>query len=157
YFQLARRMFMKAVELDPMYARAYAGIADCDSFLFLQYHEGVGIASILATSAQAIALDSNLPEAHASRGLALSVAQRGDEAMAEFERAIQLDPNLFEAHYFYGRACFARNKLERAAALFERAAELKPGDYQTVAFLIMIYQSLGRESEIAPAARKVVE
>src|SRR5438105_12842738 len=37
-YQLARRMFAKAVELDPLYARAYAGIADCDSFLFLHYH-----------------------------------------------------------------------------------------------------------------------
>ena len=35
YYQLARQMFAKAVELDPRYARAYAGIADCDSFLFL--------------------------------------------------------------------------------------------------------------------------
>src|SRR5205823_5539406 len=31
YYELARRMFAKAVELDPLYARAYAGIADCDS------------------------------------------------------------------------------------------------------------------------------
>ena len=37
YYQLARQMFAKAVELDPLYARAYAGIADCDSFLFLHY------------------------------------------------------------------------------------------------------------------------
>ena len=35
YLLLAKRMFEKAVELDPLYARAYAGIADCDSFLFL--------------------------------------------------------------------------------------------------------------------------
>src|SRR5213079_3231757 len=38
YYRLARQMFAKAVELDPLYARAYAGIADCDSFLFLHYH-----------------------------------------------------------------------------------------------------------------------
>ena len=38
YYQLARQMFAKAVKLDPLYARAYAGIADCDSFLFLHYH-----------------------------------------------------------------------------------------------------------------------
>ena len=61
------------------------------------------IISILATSAQALALDVGVAEAHASRGLALSLAQRHEEAMAEFERAIQLDPNSFEAHYFYGR------------------------------------------------------
>jgi adenylate cyclase len=157
YYQLARRMFSKAVELDPMYARAYAGIADCDSFLALQYHEGVAIDSILATSAQALTLDAGVAEAHASRGLALSLAQRYEEAMGEFEQAIRLDPNSFEAHYFYGRACFAQNRLEQAAALFERAAELKPDDYQSVAFLTMIYRSIGREREIDAAARKAVE
>jgi adenylate cyclase len=157
YYQLARRMFSKAVELDPMYARAYAGIADCDSFLFLHYHEGVAVDSILATSAQALALDAGLAEAHASRGLALSLAQRHEEAMAEFERAIQLDPNSFEAHYFYGRACFAQDRLKEAASLFERAGELKPDDYQSVAFLRMIYRSLGRTGEMEAAARKAVE
>ena len=40
YYQLAQRMFAKAVELDPLYARAYAGIANCDSFLFAHYHAG---------------------------------------------------------------------------------------------------------------------
>jgi len=157
YYQLARRMFTKAVELDPMYARAYAGIADCDSFLFVHYHEGVAIDSILATSAQALALDAGVAEAHASRGLALSLAQRHEEAMAEFERAIQLDPNSFEAHYFYGRACFAQNRLKQAAALFERAGELKPDDYQSVRFLAMIYRSIGREKEIEAVSRKALE
>jgi len=77
--------------------------------------------------------------------------------MGEFEQAIRLDPNSFEAHYFYGRACFAQNRLEQAAALFERAGELKPDDYQSVAFLTMIYRSIGREREIEAAARKAVE
>src|SRR6266700_3055612 len=54
YYQIARQMFAKAVELDPLYARAYAGIADCDSFLFLHFHvEDVVIDDILATSAKA--------------------------------------------------------------------------------------------------------
>jgi len=157
YYQLARRMFAKAVELDPAYARAYAGIADCDSFLFLHYHVDVAINSILATSAQAIALEAGLAEAHASRGLALSLVQRYDEAMAEFEKAIALDPQSFEAHYFYARACFAQDQLERSAELFERAAEIKPDDYQSPAMLIMIYRTLHREPDIAGVARKAVE
>jgi adenylate cyclase len=140
-----------------MYARAYAGIADCDSFLFLHYHEGVAIDGILDMSARALALDSGVAEAHASRGLAYSLAQRYEEAMAEFERAIQIDPNSFEAHYFYGRACFAQNKLPQAAALFERASELKPDDYQSVGLLTSIYRSIGREAEIDAAARKALE
>jgi adenylate cyclase len=157
YYQLARRMFAKAVELDPLYARAYAGIADCDSFLFLHYNVNVAIDSILATSAKALALEDGLAEAHASRGLALSLGQRYDEAMAEFEQSIALDPTSFEAHYFYARACFAQGKLERAAALFERAAEIKPDDYQSLCLLIHIYRSLGRDQDKVAAAQRGIE
>ncbi len=156
-YQLARRMFAKAVELDPLYARAYAGIADCDSFLSLIYHLDVGIDSILATGAKALALDNGLAEAHASQGLALSLGKRYEEAMAEFEKAIALDPNSFEGHFFYARACFGQGKLERAAALFERAAEIKPDDYQSLVLLIQIYQSLGRDRDKEDAARRGIE
>ncbi len=157
YYQLARRIFAQAVELDPLYARAYAGIADCDSFLFLHYHVDVGIDSILAMSAKALALENGLAEAHASRGLALSLRERYGEAMAEFEYAIALDPNLFEAYYFYARACFAQGKLDQAAALFERAAEIKPDDYQSLILLIQIYRSLRRDREKESAARRGIE
>jgi len=157
YYQLARRMFAKAVELDPAYARAYAGIADCDSFLFLHYNAPVEIKGIFETSAKALALESGLAEAHASQALALSLEERYDEAMAEFEKAIALDPNSFEGHYFYARACFAQGKLERAAALFERAAEIKPDDFQSLILLRQIYRSLGRDAEGEDAARKGIE
>jgi adenylate cyclase len=157
YYQMARRMFAKAVELDPMYARAYAGIADCDSLLFVHYHADVALDSILATSARALELEAGLAEAHASRGLALSLVKRNEEAAAEFERAIRLDPNSFEAHYFYARACYTENKLDRAAELFERAAEIKPDDYQTLAIVIPVYRALGRNRDIPGAARKALE
>ena len=153
YYQLARRMFTKAVELDPKYARAYAGIADCDAFLYLHYSVDVEIDEIMATSARALELDAGLAEAHASRGLALWLAQRPEEATTEFENAIRLDSNSFESHYFYARASFTQGKLERAAALFERAAELKPDDYQAYSHLAMVYRSMHRKG----VARKGVE
>jgi adenylate cyclase len=154
YYLLARRMFAKAVDLDPLYARAYAGIADCDAFLSLHYHVDISPESILATSAKALDLESGLAEAHASRGLALSIGERYPEAMAEFEQAITCDPKLFEANYFYARACFAQGKIEQAARLFERAADIKPDDYQSLILLIQIYRSLGRTSEIEAVARE---
>jgi adenylate cyclase len=157
YYELAKRMFTKAVELDPKYARAYAGIADCDSFLFLHYSVDVGIDKILATSARALELDAGLAEAHASHGLALSLAHRSEDAMMQFEQAIKLDPNSFESHYFYARACFAQIKMERAAALFERAAELKPDDYQANSMLVMVYRSIHRDKDVEGVARKAVE
>src|SRR5947199_2929266 len=157
YYELARRMFAKAVELDPLYARAYAGIADCDSFLFLQYHVNISIDDILNTSAKALALESGLAEAHASRGLALSLGERYDEADTEFEEAIAIDPNSFEGHYFYARSCFKQGRLEEAARMFERCAEIDPDDYQSPALSIQIYRSLGRTAEMQAAARKAVE
>src|SRR5437764_149879 len=157
YYELARRMFAKAVELDALYARAYAGIADCDSFLFLQYHVNISIDDILNTSAKALALESGLAEAHASRGLALSLGERYDEADAEFEQAIAIDPNSFEGHYFYARSCFKQGRLEEAARMFERCAEVDPDDYQSPALSIQIYRSLGRTVEMQAAARKAVE
>ena len=157
YLQLARQMFAKAVELDPMYARAYAGMADCDSYLYMTYHEKVAMEKVLATTEKALALDPNLAEAHASRGVALSAGQRYEEAKDEFEKALALNSDSYEAHYFYARSNFAQGKVDRAAALFERAAEIKPDDYQVPCLLVGIYKSLGRRRDAKNAARKGVE
>ena len=157
YLQLGRRMFAKAVELDPLYARAYAGMADCDSFLRYYYRFDISTDSILALADKALSLDEALPEAHASRGFALLLAHRPDEAVAEFERAIALDPSSFEAHYLYGRLCHGQGKMEKTAALFERAAEINPDDLNVPTFLTHVYRSLGRDEARERWARRTVE
>jgi adenylate cyclase len=157
YLQLGRRMFAKAVELDPLYARAYAGMADCDSFLRYYYRFDISTDSILALADKALSLDEALPEVHASRGFALLLAHRPDEAVAEFERAIALDPSSFEAHYLYGRLCHGQGKMEKTAALFERAAEINPDDLNVPTFLTHVYRSLGRDEARQRWARRTVE
>jgi len=158
FFVLARRMFEKAVELDPRYARAHAGIADCDSFLFLHYNDAeIQTDNILARTETAIALDDTVAEAHASRGVALSAANRYPEALQEFQQAIVLDPNSYDAHYLLARALFSHGEIERAAQHFERAAEIRPQDYQCPCLLINVLRSLGRHQESLTAARTGVE
>jgi adenylate cyclase len=157
YLQLGRRMFAKAVELDPLYARAYAGMADCDSFLRYYYRFDISTDSILALADKALSLDEALPEVHASRGFALLLAHRPDEAVAEFERAIALDPSSFEAHYLYGRLCHGQGKMEKTAALFERAAEINPDDLNVPTFLTHVYRALGRDEARHRWARRTVE
>jgi adenylate cyclase len=157
YYAMAKHMFAKAIELDPLYARAYAGGADCDSFLYLDYSEGASLDGIFANCAKALALDGGLAEAHASRGLALSASQKYEEAVKEFEQAIATNPNLFEAHYFYGRSCFVQGKLEQAAAEWERAAELKPSDYQSAFLPAQVYRSLGRPRDQYRAVNRGIE
>ena len=158
FFVLARRMFEKAVELDPEYARAHAGIADCDSFLFLHYNDAdIKTADILARTETALALDDSVAEAHSSRGVALSAANRYHEALQEFQQAIALDPNSYDAHYLFARAYFSHGEIERAAKHFERAAEIRPQDYQCPCLLINVYRSLGRHEESMAAARTGVK
>ena len=154
FYKAAREMFVKATELDPSYARAYAGIAHCDTLLYLRTTEPISFEAILALSEKALALDNGLAEAHASRGAALSAVKRYAEAETEFEKAISLDPNSFEAHYFYARACVFQGKIEQATALFERSAAIKPDDYASVCILAQFYNSLGRKHDAKEAARK---
>ena len=154
---MAKQMFAKAIELDPRYARAYAGMADCDAFLILDYSEHVSAGVVLSNSEKALELEPNLAEAHASRGMALSVSQRFQEAEKEFERALAEEPNLFEAHYFYGRSCYVQGKLAQTAVHWERAGEVKLNDYQSGILLSAVYASLGQPEEAKRAGFRGVE
>lgn len=156
YYNLAKRMFAKAIELDPAYARAHAGLANCDAFLYMDYSEDTADA-MLANSGQALALEPRLAEAQASRGLALSIAHRFAESDAAFAAALAIDPDLFELHYFQGRCCYAQDRLEDTARHWERAAEVKPEDYQTLILLNQVYTSLGREADAVRCASSGVE
>ncbi|MBM6583748.1 adenylate/guanylate cyclase domain-containing protein [Microvirga sp. BT689] len=144
YLLLARRMFCKAVELDPRYARAYAGIANCDSALHAWHAAEVSLDDILEMSAKALALDPNLAEAHAAQGLVLYQYGRHAEAIAEFERALALDPSLYEANFFYALLLNTQGNLAAAARFFERAAEIRQDDYLSPNNLFGIYRALDR-------------
>ncbi len=147
-FEFAQQMFERAIEIDPTYARAYAGIADCCSFLYTYWHASTNtLEQADAASRKALELDPESAEAHASRGLALSLRKLYEEAAREFESAIRLDPKLFEGYYFYARARYAQGKMEDAARLYEQACKVNPDDYQAPALLATTYASLGRKAD----------
>ncbi len=150
-FDFARQMFARATVIDPDYARAYAGVAYCCSFLYMYTSTEANLKEAEAASRKALKLDPELAEAHVARGLAFSLSQRFDEAVEEFETAIRLDPNLFEAYYFYARARFAEGNLEEAGNLFKRAAEVNPDDYQAPFLYAQVLQGLhrGEDSDVA--------
>ena len=145
-------MFQRAIEIDPAYARAYAGIADCCSFLYM-YAEATeaNLRGAEEASRRALELDPELAESHASRGLALTLNKRYDEAEQEFENAIRLDAKLYEGYYFYGRASFQQGKLAKAAGLFEQASRVKPDDFQAPGLAATVYEGLGRRDDAIAA------
>jgi serine/threonine protein kinase/Tfp pilus assembly protein PilF len=157
-FDFARQMFARAIVIDPRYARAYAGVADCCSFLYM-YWDSIedNLNEADAASRKALELDPELAEAHASRGTALSLSKNWEEAHRKFETAIRLNPKLYEAYYFYARTCFQQGKLEKAAELYEQACRANPDDYQAPSLLVGIYKSLGREAEAAAIKRRTFQ
>jgi serine/threonine protein kinase/Flp pilus assembly protein TadD len=153
-FDYARQMFARAIVIDPNYAKAFAGVADCCSNLYMYWGgSSEDLKEAEAASKKAVQLDPELPEAHVSRGLALLMTKKYAESQAAFETAIQYGPRHFEAYYFYARACFQQGKLEQAAELYEQACRVNPEDYQAPNLLGATYASLGRKTE-GEAARQ---
>ena len=156
--EFALQMFQKAIEVDPGYARAYAGMSDCFSLLFqVAERSESNRRQAEAASAKALALEPDLAEAHSAHGMALSLNRRFEEADAAFETAIRLNPKLFEAHYFFARHCFVQGKLEKAARLYEEAFRVRPEDYQSPLLVAQIYEDLGRPGEAVAARRRGVK
>ncbi len=153
--QFARRMFERAMEIDPGYALANAGAADCCSFLYMYWDASKANLERADTySKKALELGPDLAEAHASRGFAVSLSKRYDEARREFETAIRLNPKLYEAHYLYARACFQEGKLEEAAQRYEDASQVRPEDYQALLLMESPLTGLGRVADAQAALRR---
>jgi serine/threonine protein kinase/Tfp pilus assembly protein PilF len=159
--EYARQMFARAIVIDPTYAAAFAGVANCSSFLYM-YIEATqdNLREAATASRRAVELDHESAEAHASRGLAEALGKNYQEAEKEFEAATRLNPQLYEAFYFYGRSCFAQGSMEKAAVLFRKASELDPADYQSLVQLEGCLRVLGRKEEarqVSDNAVRVVE
>jgi adenylate cyclase len=153
--QYARRMFDRAIEIDPNFVRAHAGIADCCSFLYM-YWDGsnANLEGADASSSRALELDPESAEAHTSRGLALTLRRSYQEARKEFEAALRLNPMLYEAHYFYARACLTEGKFEEAVAHYRDAWRVRPEDYQTIYLSAAPLVKLGRREEALDVVRQ---
>jgi len=144
---LARQMFVRAAELDPLFARAYAGIANCDARFVGWYGTRIPIEQILVSADKALSLDPTLAEAEAARGEAFRIAGRKDDATTSFEQALALDPNSFEANLAFARHLRGIGQLEKSAEHFIRALEIQPDDFQSPILLEGILISLGRVDE----------
>jgi TolB-like protein/Flp pilus assembly protein TadD len=156
--QHARRMFERAIATDPKYVPAYAGAADCCSFLYMYWDASkANLEGADSYSQQALALDAGRAEAHASRGLALSLRQNYEEAEREFATAIALNPNQFEAHYFFARCLFQQGKHEKAVHHYLEAGRVRPEDYQTPYLVSAPLRRLGRKPEADAILRQAVK
>ena len=154
----ARQMFNQAIEIEPEFGRAWAGVAYTHGFEYMYFNaSNVNLNEANRTSNRALELAPELASSHVSAGIAHCMSSDYKAAEIEFEKAIGLDPKDYEAWYFFGRAKVHEGDLERALRLFERAAKVRPEDFQSVLLQAQLYISLGRDEKAMDVTRKGIE
>jgi adenylate cyclase len=151
----AADLFRRAIELDPEYGPAYAGLATAHSTLCEWFGANeTDLAGAERASQRALELSPDLAEAHVARGCALSLMKRYEDASKEFEQSIRLNPNLFDAYYCYARTRFARGDVAGSATLFRRAADARQEDCQSAFLLAQSLKMLGEEDDASAWRRE---
>lgn len=123
--------YQLAIQKDPKYALAYAGLASAYALLGqVPYDDtppGEAKPKARDAAARALQLDPRLSEAHAVLGnVAFSYDWDFEAAEREFQRAIALDPNNPTPHHWYSQFCEARNRLPQALEENSRTLDLDP-------------------------------
>ncbi len=149
-FRQAADYFQQAIDKDPNYGRAYAGLADTFSLMSTWYigPQSQMIPKARAAALRALELEENLAEAHASLAL---IKENYDydwrEAEKEFRRAIQIGPRYATAHQWYAEFLSWQGRFEEAFAESDQARQLDPlsliiaSDHATILYYSRQYDS----------------
>ncbi|MBS1790615.1 MAG: protein kinase [Acidobacteria bacterium] len=121
-------LMTRAVELDPTYALAHAGLSssyyDASNFIF---PPDEALPKVKAAAQRAIELDDAIAEAHVSLAVFWERYEYNRaEAAREFKRALELAPNSARAQLYYGLNLIEEGRMDEAIAAMTRAAELDP-------------------------------
>jgi adenylate cyclase len=154
----ARQMFEKALELDPTYAQAYAGLAATywnEWFLQWSKDRAQSLEQVVELAQKAIALDNSLPGPHRQLSRVYLWKRQHEQAIAEGERAITLDPNDADSYIELGGILAFAGRPEEGIGLVEKAMRLNPRYPAVYVFQLSIaYRLAGRyEEALAPGKR----
>jgi len=151
--------FQQAIDLDPNYALAYAGLGDAHSIvpIYAGTPPKDDVPKALAAARKAVELDDSLAEAHTSLANALVMNLPLAAAEPEFRRAIELNPNYATAHQWFGECLFGEGRYPEALAELERAHELDPLSLIINASYGMALAGAGRTAEAIDQLHKAID
>ncbi len=142
------QLFKKAIELDPRYASAYAGLGEAYASLYQDVErQEHWLDQAIESSLKALMYDSSLSEAYAALGLAYYNKRSFDEAVTASQKAIELDPNNFLGYWILGRIYHNTDRDKEAVDLFEKVITLNPDFYSVYGDLEIVYARLGEKEK----------
>jgi serine/threonine protein kinase/Tfp pilus assembly protein PilF len=146
----AMQMFERAIQLDPNFALAHAGIANvCGLTFALHDHSQRWIERGLTACDRAMMIDPQLPEALAARAHVYYAQGKYNEAVQYSRLALERKPDCENAYNVLGRALINSDRLEEAVAIIDRAIEVSGDDYNVYVPFGLALSRLGRHEEEA--------
>jgi serine/threonine protein kinase/tetratricopeptide (TPR) repeat protein len=152
--------FQQAIDKDPGYALAYAGLADSYSALgggWFYLSPSDSFPKAKAAAMKALQLDDTLAEAHAALAYAAFFDWDWPSAEREFKRAIELNPNSALSHNRYAVYLETRGRFNESMAEAQRAQELDPLSPEIVSGLGLVYLSTRRYDESIAQFQKALD
>jgi DNA-binding winged helix-turn-helix (wHTH) protein/TolB-like protein/Tfp pilus assembly protein PilF len=152
--------FRQAIDLDPTYALAYSGLADCYAVLgwYGNHPFDETFPKAKALAEKALEIDSGLAEPHATLGLALhSYYSAWARAENEYKRALELNPNYATAHDWYGWYLIEVGRRDESVQEMKRALELDPISLQINADLGAVLLDAYRPDEAIKYLKAALE
>jgi DNA-binding winged helix-turn-helix (wHTH) protein/TolB-like protein len=157
-YKKAIRHFDEALKIDPNYALAYSGLADCYLFRAEQLPPKEAMQKAKDAAVKALEIDNSLAEAHTSLA---KVQQFYDwqwaEAEESFKRAITLNPNYQTAHHWYAQYLMDLGREAEAFTEINRARELDPYSLIINTDVGSLFQDARQYDQAIAAYRKVIE
>jgi TolB-like protein/Tfp pilus assembly protein PilF len=147
--EMAMQTFERAIQVDPNFALAHAGVARVCGLLYeLHGNHPRWIEKGLRAADRALALDAELPEAISARARVFYAERRWGEAVEYAQKAIERKPDCDDAYNVLGRALFASDRWQEAADLAERAIEASGDDYNVYVPFINVLAAMGRAGAV---------
>lgn len=154
--EMAKEGFHRAVDLDPGYAEAWAGLAESNLELAFHYSDAdEDIVQALSQAATAVRLAPESAEALAARGYAR--VRSGDEAggVADIKEAIERDPTLSFPHIYLALAHLTLNEIEAALSCWRNAFACAEQELRTGMMFMSMLNARGGHDELQAVAGKV--
>jgi serine/threonine protein kinase/tetratricopeptide (TPR) repeat protein len=141
---LAAELFNRALERDPGYALAYAGLGELYWRKYKETSDTHWIGPAVINSQQAARLNDQLPSVHVTLGLIYTGQGQHERALVEFQQALNLDPDNNEALRGLAGSYEAAGNIKQAEETYLKAIALKPGYWGGYARLARFYYSQRR-------------
>jgi len=154
---MAIQFFQKAIEHDPRYASAYAGLGEAYGMLYRDFErKDIWLDRALEVSLKAIMYDATLSEAYAALALAYLGKSLYDESLEACQKAIVLDPKNFNSYWILSRIYRSTDRDTQAKEALEKVIALSPDFLQALDDLMNLYERLGDKQKFNAVLQKAL-